>query len=435
MLKQFFGDRVFYKKVMALALPIMLQNGITNLVNMLDNLMVGSLNIASSSGVTIANQLMFVYNLCLFGAISGAGIYGAQFFGKGDGKGLTHSFRFKFLISILIGFIGIGIFYVFSEPLIGIYIQSEGAQIDPAYVLSEAKDYLRIMIIGLIPFALSQCYCGTLRECSRPLPPMIAGIIAVFVNLVLNYILIFGHFGAPAMGVRGAAIATVVSRFTELLIIVLSTHLRTGKMAFMKDVYKSLYMPKSLILKITSKTLPLMANEVVWATGMAAINKFYSERGIEVVAATNVLQTFFNVFSVAYMAVGMSLGILLGQMLGETTQRKPVMDYCKKLITTSVLVNTFMGIVFFSFSYFIPSLYNYPQDVQSTASALMQICAVMMPFEAFCHACYFTLRSGGKTLITFLFDSCYVWVVNVVCAMLLVRFTGLDIITDRKSVV
>lgn len=429
MIKQFFGDKAFYKKVLILALPIMLQNGITNLVNMLDNLMVGSLDIASSSGVTIANQLMFVYNLCLFGAVSGAGIFGAQFFGKGDSKGLTHSFRFKFIVSIIIGAVGVLLFTAFSDPLINIYIKSESAQIDPAYVFSEAKDYLSIMLIGLVPFALSQCYSSTLRECSRPTLPMVSGMIAVFVNLIFNYILIFGHFGFDAMGVRGAAIATVISRFVELFIIVLCTHIRTKKMSFMKDVYKSLYIPKKLALAILAKTLPLMANEVVWATGMAAINKFYSERGIEVVAANNVLQTFFNVFSVAYMAVGMSLGILLGQMLGETTEKKPVMDYCKKLITTSVLVNTFMGFVFFAFSYFIPSLYNYPRNVQNTAAALMQVCAVMMPFEALSHACYFTLRSGGKTLITFLFDSGYVWVVNVVVAMVLIRFTALDIIT------
>ncbi len=429
MLKQFFGDKAFYKKVMALALPIMIQNGITNFVGMLDNLMVGSLDIASSSGVTIANQLMFVYNLCLFGAVSGAGIFGAQFFGKGDNKGLVQSFRFKFIISVIIGIVGIGVFLSFGKPLISIYIKGEGSQIDPAFVLSEAKDYLKIMIIGLVPFALSQCYSGTLRECSRPVPPMVSGMVAVFVNLILNYVLIFGHLGFDAMGVRGAAIATVVSRFVELIIIVLCTHIDTKKMPFIKEVYKSLYIPRQLVISIMAKTLPLMINEVVWATGMAAINKFYSERGIEVVAANNVLQTFFNVFSVAYMAVGMSLGILLGQMLGETTERKPVMDYCKKLITTSVLVNTFMGVFFFGASYFIPNLYNYPQDVRHTATALMQICAIMMPFEAFSHACYFTLRSGGKTLVTFLFDSCYVWVVDVAMAMILVRFTSIGIVT------
>lgn len=429
MLKSFFGDKAFYKKVMALALPIMLQNGITNLVNMLDNLMVGSLDITASSGVTVANQLIFVFSLCVFGAISGAGIFGAQFFGKGDEKGLKYAFRFKLITSIIIGLVGVGIFYFFSDPLINIYLK-EGGDINPAIVFSEAKDYLMIMLIGLVPFALSQCYSGTLRECSRPTLPMVAGLIAVFVNLIFNYILIFGHFGIDAMGVRGAAVATVISRFVELFIIVIFAHVKAGKnTAFLNSAYKSLYIPMGLTVSILLKTLPLMANEVVWATGMAAINKFYSERGIEVIAANNVLQTFFNVFSVAFMAVGMSLGILLGQKLGETTNKKIVLSYCKKLITTSVLVGTVMGILFFAFSGVIPKLYNYPQNVRDIATSLLIICAVMMPFEAFSHASYFTLRSGGKTLITFLFDSGYVWVVDVVAAMLLVRFTSLSIIT------
>lgn len=414
---------------MALALPIMLQNGITNLVNMLDNIMVGSLDIASSSGVTIANQLIFVFNLCLFGAISGAGIFGAQFFGKGDNKGLKYAFRFKFIISLIIGAVGIGIFYFFGTPLINIYLEGEGGSINPAVVFKESHDYLMIMLIGLLPYSLSQCYAGTLRECSRPVLPMVSGMVAVFVNLIFNYILIFGHFGAPALGVRGAAIATVISRFTELLIIAIFTHSNPGKTAFINSAYKSPYIPAKLIKSITLKTLPLMANEVVWATGMAAINKFYSERGIQVVAANNILQTFFNVFSVAYMAVGMSLGILLGQKLGETTDKPSVLDYCKKLITTSVMVSTLMGIIFFIASYFIPYAYNYPNNVRKIATSLIQVCAVMLPFEALSHAMYFTLRSGGKTLITFLFDSGYVWVVNVVAALLLVRFTTLDIVT------
>lgn len=428
MIKSFFGDRQFYKKVMSLALPIMVQNGITNLVNMLDNIMVGRLDIASSTGVTVVNQLIFVFNLCLFGAISGAGIFGAQFYGKGDSQGLKYAFRFKIIAALIIGGAGIGIFAAFGQPLINLYLQGDGGQVDAALALSEARDYLALMLIGLIPFAVSQSYAGTLRECDRPMLPMVSGTIAVFVNLIFNYILIYGHLGFEKMGVRGAAIATVLSRFVEMFIIVIATHKTADKTPFIKGVFKSFYIPSKLVYAITLKTLPLMANETVWSTGMAAVNRCYSLRGIEVVAACNILQTFFNVFSVAYLAVGMSIGILLGQRLGETTERKPVLDYCKKLITFSCLVAAALGALFFVFAYIIPNAYNYPQNVKSTATALMQVCAVMLPTEAFSHACYFTLRSGGKTLITFLFDSGYVWVVNVVAAFLLVSFTDFNIV-------
>ena len=156
MLKKYIGDKAFYKKVLALALPIMLQNGITNLVNMLDNIMVGRLNIASSSGVTVANQLIFVFNLCIFGAVSGAGIFGAQFFGKGDSAGVRHSFRFKIIISIVLSAIGIALFGFFGDELISLYLQGEGGAVDRTLTLSEARDYLSIMLLGFVPFAITQ---------------------------------------------------------------------------------------------------------------------------------------------------------------------------------------------------------------------------------------------------------------------------------------
>ena len=427
MLKKYIGDKAFYKKVLALALPIMLQNGITNLVNMLDNIMVGRLNIASSSGVTVANQLIFVFNLCIFGAVSGAGIFGAQFFGKGDSAGVRHSFRFKIIISIVLSAIGIALFGFFGDELISLYLQGEGGAVDRALTLSEARDYLSIMLLGFVPFAITQCYSSTLRECDRPVLPMVAGSVAVLINLVFNYILIFGNFGAAALGVRGAAIATVISRFVELITIIIWTRATGKRSPFIIGAYKSLYVPKKLVSEIVKKGMPLMVNEALWSMGIAAVNQCYSAKGIEVVAANNILQTFFNVFSVAFMAVGVAIGILLGQQLGSKDE-KGAMDTCRKLIVFSVIVSVFVGAVFFICAFFIPKAYNYPDNVRLTATRLMQICAVVMPVEAFAHATYFTLRSGGKTLITFIFDSGFVWLVSVPAAYFFSTFTPLNIL-------
>ena len=426
-IKKYIGDKAFYKRVIALTLPIMLQNGITNLVNMLDNIMVGRLDIASSSGVTVANQLIFVFNLCIFGAISGAGIFGAQFFGKGDNDGVRYTFRFKVIISFLLAVLGIAVFALFGNSLINLYLQGEGGQVDPILALNEAKDYLKIMLVGFIPFAVTQCYSGTLRECGRPVLPMVAGSIAVVTNLVFNYILIFGHFGFEAMGVRGAATATVISRFVELILIAVWTRATAKNSPFIIGAYKTLFVPMYLVKDIIVKGMPLLINEALWSMGIATVNQCYSARGIEVVAANNILQTFFNVFSVAFMAVGVAIGILLGQQLGAKDE-KGAMDTCRKLIAFSVIVSVIVGVVFFVCAYFIPLLYNYPDNVRITATRLMQICAVVMPIDAFAHATYFTLRSGGKTLITFIFDSGFMWAVSVPLAFVLSNFTGLNIL-------
>lgn len=203
MLKKYIGDRKFYATAMAVAVPIMIQNAITNFVGMLDNIMVGQVGTAQMSGVAIVNQLLFVFNLCIFGAVSGAGIFTAQFAGSRDHEGVRHTFRFKILVCVLLTVLGTALFLVAGEPLVRLYLKGEGKAQDADLFLGYGMDYLKVMLFGLLPFALANAYSGTLRETGQTLVPMAAGIGAVLVNLVLNYVLIFGHFGAPAMGSPG----------------------------------------------------------------------------------------------------------------------------------------------------------------------------------------------------------------------------------------
>ena len=161
MFKKYIGDKAFYKAVMALTLPIMIQNGITHLVNMLDNIMVGSIGPVEMNGVTIANQLIFVFNLCIFGAVAGAGIFGAQFAGQKDVQGITHTMRFKLLFCTVLAVVGISVFALWGQPLINLYLQGEGDITDAAATLDFGTQYLKVMLIGLVPFTLAQCYSST----------------------------------------------------------------------------------------------------------------------------------------------------------------------------------------------------------------------------------------------------------------------------------
>lgn len=427
MLKRFFGDRAFLSRVLSLTIPIMLQNGITNLVNMLDNIMVGSVGNAEMTGVAVANQLMFVFNLCIFGAVSGAGIFVAQYFGSGDEEGVRRSFRFKLLFCSGLCIVGIGIFILFGDSLIAAYLQGEG---DPAEVAASAefaRKYLGIMLIGLLPYTVAQCYSSTLRECMRAFPPMVAGVSAVLVNLGLNWVLIFGNLGAPALGVEGAAIATVVSRFAELGIIYVWIKVKRGLAPYAHGVLSSLYVPRELIVKIVKKGMPLMVNEAMWASGIAVLNQCYSIRGLDVVSANNIQQTFFNVFSVAFMSVGVAAGIIIGQALGAD-EKKEAMLTAKRLARLSVAISIFVGACYFVCARFIPEIYNTTDSVKEMARWLMCISALAMPLDAYAHVSYFTLRSGGKVLITILFDSVFVWVVSVPTAFLLSRFTAIPIL-------
>ncbi len=428
MYKRYIGDRTFYRQVFTIAVPILIQNAITNFVSLLDNVMVGSIGTLEMSGVAIVNQLIFVFNLCVFGAMSGAGIFTAQFYGGDNHAGIRHTFRFKFGLSILLGVAGLVIFSFAGQPMIQTFLKGEGNARDAAFSLTYGMEYLQVMLIGLLPFALANAYSGTLRETGHTLVPMIGGVAAVVVNLVMNYILIFGHFGVRAMGVRGAAAATVISRFVELAIVAGWTHLKTKENPFIVGAYRSLHVPAKLFRNIVQKGMPLLLNEFLWASSVAVMNQCYSSRGLEVVAGMNISSTLCNLSNVVFLSLGNSVGILMGQMMGSGMHRETVRDANRKMIALSVFSCIFMGGLTIGISGLFPKLYNTTDSVRHLAMQLISISALMMPFNAYTNASYFTLRSGGQTFITFLFDSCFAWVCSVPLAFCLSRFTSISIV-------
>ena len=421
-IKKFVGDKKFYKMVLLIAVPIMIQNGITNFVSLLDNIMVGQVGTNQMSGVAIANQLIFVYNLCIFGGMSGAGIFGAQFFGQGNNDGLRYVFRFKLVIGFILTAICGVIFAMYGEPLISLYLDEGNSAAANAETLYYAMQYLQIMLVGFLPFVVVQIYASTLREISEAVLPMIAGVVAVFVNLILNYILILGNFGAPALGVKGAAIATVTSRFVECVIVVLWTHRHTERNPYIVGVYKSLAIPKDLMVKIIKKGTPLLINEALWSLGMAMLLQCYSVRGLNVVAGMNISNTIVNLFNVTFIALGSSVAIVIGRLLGAGKMEE-AKDTDRKLIAFSVASCVVIGAVVIVLAPFFPELYNTETEVKEYAKNFIIIAALFMPQHAFLHAAYFTLRSGGKTIITFFFDSGFMWAVSIPFAFVISRFT------------
>ncbi len=413
--------------MLTVAVPIVIQNGISNFVSLLDNIMIGRVGTEPMSGVGIVNQLLFVLYLALFGALSGPGIYGAQFYGKGDHEGVRHTFRFKLYIGMFIVLAGIAVMLVWGDPLLRLYLHDVDSTQSPELVMKYGREYLAIMLIGLVPFGIEEVYASTLRECGETRVPMVAGLVAVFVNLGLNYVLIFGKSGAPKLGVAGAAIATVISRFVQALIVVVWTHMHSAIMRFAEGLYASLTIPVSLVVKIAIKGLPLMANEILWSIGMAFLNQSYSRRGLDVVAGINISSTISNLFNVVFIAMGSAVAIMVGQLLGAG-ELEEARDTDTKLITASVLSSAVLGAILFVLAPLFSELYNTTDAVKRLATGFVRICAVCMPIYAFMHAAYFTLRTGGKTLITFAFDSVFLWCLSVPIAYVISRYTGLSVL-------
>lgn len=425
--KKLIGDKNFYKMVLAVAVPIMIQNGITNFVGLLDNIMVGRIGTEQMSGIAIVNQLLFVFNLAIFGSISGAGIFSAQFYGCGDHKGVQHTFRFKFYICLVITAIGILVLSLFGENLITMYLHGEGNEQALEAALHYGRQYLLVMLFGLLPFGIEQVYTSTLRECGETMLPMKAGIAAVLVNLALNYLLIFGKFGFPELGVVGAAIATVISRYVQVLIVMVWTHRHTEQMPFIVGAYRKWTIPVSLVSKIVVKGTPLMINEILWAAGMAILMQCYSIRGLDVVAALNISSTITNLFNVVFIAMGSAISIIIGQLLGAGKMEE-AKETDTKLIAFSVFSCVGIGLLLILLAPLFPMMYNTSDAVKNLAAALLRIAAACMPLAAFMHASYFTLRSGGKTIVTFLFDSVFLWCASIPLAFVLSRYTTLPIV-------
>lgn len=421
------GDRAFYNRVVMIALPIIIQNTISNVVSLLDNVMVGRVGTLEMSAVSIVNQLLFVFYLCIFGGLAGAGIFSTQYAGARDDQGVRYCFRIKWLIAAAMLLCAFAVFLLLPEQLIGLYLAEGTNPDDLSKTLAFGLDYLYAMLWGIIPFAVTQIYASTLREVGETRVPMIASISAILINLVFNYLLIFGKFGFPRLGVTGAAIATVLSRYVEMLIIVLYTHIRHTLFTFIGGAYASLYVPARLIKDVFKRGMPLLVNEFFWSSGMAVLLQCYSVRGLDVVAACNIASTVSNLFKVVFLSMGDAVAIMVGQALGANKVDE-AKDTAWRLMATAVASNLVMGTLLFVLSPVIPQIYNTEAHVRQMAMQMLWVVAATMPLYSIAHCCYFTLRSGGKTIITFIFDSGFTWGICVPVAWILANLTAMPIL-------
>jgi len=418
--KKLIGDSEFYKRMFGVMLPVLLQNVITNFVSLLDNVMVGRIGTEQMSGVAIMNQLLFIFNLVIFGGLAGPGIYCAQFYGKGDQEGVKNTMRAKLWVAAF-AFLVFGTAFVLrGKELMSLFIHEGEDNIDLTATLHYGMEYLKVIFWQMPLFAMINVYASTMRETGDTKTPMAASILAVLINLMFNWILIYGKLGAPALGVTGAAIATVLSRIVELTILIITSA------GLFKGVFRTVRVPVALARDIAIKGAPLMFNELMWSTGMTTLVQVMSLKGIEVVSAENISNTVSNLFFCCFFAMGSTISIIVGQLLGAGLLERAV-DEDRKLIAFSVVFSAVIGGIMIFLAPFIPRIYNTSDMVKSLAASFLVVNALMMPANAFTNSAFFTLRSGGKVWITFLYDSVYLWVLAIPVTKALVTYSSLDV--------
>ncbi len=427
--KKYIGDRSFYARYLMLAVPMIIQQFISNFVQLLDNVMVGRIGTEQMSGVAIVNQLIFVYMLALFGIMGAGGIYGAQYFGNGNHKGHMYTFRFNLISGIMAGLIGISVFLFKGDFLIGLFLTDTGNVESIIKTADFAHSYMMIVMASFLPLAVANAYSQTIKETGESRIPMISGLVAMLCNAVGDYLLIFGVGPFPEMGVEGAAMATVLSRFVECFVLLIWAHGKgRSRCRFLENAYRGITIPKTVLFPIIKKGTPLMLNEFLWAMGVSAVVQCYSIRGLEVVAGLNIANTICNLFNIVFIQLGGCIGIMVGQCLGAG-RLEEAKDTDNKMIFFSVACCIVMAGLALLIGPLFPNIYNTSDQVKHLAKCFISISAVIMPVCSFSHCSYFTLRSGGKTVVTFLFDSVYSWFVVIPVAACLAHFTGLTIIT------
>ncbi len=424
--KKFIGDRAFYRSIISMVVPMILQMTITNLVSLIDNIMVGKLGTSPMSGVSIVNQFVFVFNVTIFGAVAGPSIFGAQFFGKGDHEGQKYTFRFRLMVCTAIIAVAALVCTLFGSPLTSLFISKESSPEEASAILNSALDYLKIIIVGFIPFGIGQAYSSVIRECGETKIPMAGAMSAIGINVILDYGLIFGKLGMPEMGVKGAAAATVIAKTFEALVVMIWAHTHHERNKYIVGLFHGFRIPAKLMKDITKKGIPMLFNEFLWSFGMSVVMQCYSVRSTDVVAARNISSVMTNLFSSVYLQMGACIAIIVGAKLGAN-KLDDARDTDNKLLFFAVISAALVGLVTLPLAPLFPKLYNTEENVRSLAAYMIMIQAFAMPLWSYTNSCYFTLRSGGKTGITFLFDFGFTWLIMIPLAASLCYLTKLDI--------
>jgi putative MATE family efflux protein len=416
-MKHLIGDKSFYRRLIAVALPIVVQQLITSSVQLVDNIMVGSLGEQAIDSVAVVNQLYFIVILVVFGILGGAGVYTAQYFGSKDFDKLQQTFRFKVIAALFIVFLSFIILTFFGSFFISLFTENPD-------IISGGMSYLKIVRFSMIPWAFSVSISFTFREIGITKPLLRVSLITILTNTILNYLLIFGSFGFPELGIEGAAIATVISRALEATLFIILA-IKRGKV-FNSNIKDMLKINPVVLKAIIMMAIPLMLNEILWSTGQTVFIEAYSTRGDNAYAAANITQAVSQLVFVIFGGISTAIAVMVGNTLGEN-KLEQARENSKKLIFASVVTAFCMGIILFILSYFIIDIYNVMDETKQFAAFNIRINAITIPIVAFNISMYFTLRAGGDTKSTFIMDSGYMWLIQVPTIFLLSRLTDLPI--------
>jgi len=405
----FIGDRAFYREVILIALPIMLQQLITTMMGFADNVMVGQLSAEVLASVTVANKFYMVIQSVLFGITGGICIFISQYYGANDHEKCQGLFVLNMVSALTIAGIATAIVVLFPRQLLGIFLTEEST-------IAHGLEYLKYVRFSYIPFAVSLACMTALRSIGLTRAPLVISISSVFTNVGLNYVLIFGKLGFPAMAEGGAALATLISRGIEMALFILLIF--RGNEYYTASWRELHAMSRTLLRQIAARALPLLANEILWSTGMTTLFWAYSKVHEPYIAALSLVEMSSNIAFVVFGGLGVSISVMIGKRLGaghfdeaRGNARKLVAFACAFSLTTAALMMILAPLV--------PHLVNVSDEISRMAALMMRIQAAFYIVITINVSCFLIFRAGGDTRSALIIDSGFVWFFTVPIAVLL----------------
>lgn len=400
----------FWKKVIWIGLPVALQNLINVLLNMVDTLMIESLGEDFLSSVGLANKIFFVLNLLVFGIVSGCSILQSQYYGNGDHKGLNKVFGLSAILAICAGILFFFAALFIPNELMKIFTNSPD-------LIEIGASYLRIVATSYIFMALSMAITGLLKSINKTRAPMLITLGSVIINVCINYVFIFGAFGAPRLEADGAALGTLISRFIEVLILII--YLKYSNKGFDLSLRDMISLNKRFVKKAILLALPVIFNELMWGVGTTIYSVIYGHMGDEVVAVMTVSQVLQDLVHAFLFGISSACAVIVGNELGANNLDK-AKEVARRLLLANFIFAFILAIVLISLINPYLSFYTkISPQVKENCKYVCIVYAIFLPFKSFnlTNICG-VLRSGGDTKFCLALDVLGVWAVGIPCGVI-----------------
>jgi len=416
--KKLIGNKQFYMTTLAIALPIMTQQFVTSFVNLIDNIMIGSVGSLALTSVTVANRIYLIFNSTMFGICGAAGIFIAQYYGAKDKEKCQKILNINLVSGLFIASLFVIALLLVPEQLVRIFSHNPD-------IVRESLRYIKFAVLTYLPYAVSFSVMMALRAVGINKIQLFVGSLTVIINTTLNYILIFGHLGFSAMGVQGAAIATAIARTLEMCIYLML--LLRKQHFFTLNIQSLFHLDVALIQSMIKKAIPLTMNEIFFSVGMSMIFLSYMRCDESLIAAISVVDTVIQIAFIIFSGLSSAVSILIGNRLGAN-QIEEAKDNAYKLLAFGVMIGICIGFIFIVLAPFIASFYNVEEKIKETIVILLTIKSSLLPIYVYNVCVFFTLRAGGDTLSTLMMDSGYLWCVNVLLSTILSMFTNISLV-------